>query len=72
MTADRAWSAIGSSNFDNRSFETNDAISMSNAGEALTGRLDASFERYLRRAQEVELLAWMRRGPQHRVKDHVF
>ena len=72
MTVDGAWCAIGSSNFDDRSFETNDEISLSIADEALAARLDAIFERYVRRAQEVDLHAWTRRGSWHKLKDHAF
>jgi len=72
MTVDGTWSAIGSSNFDDRSFETNDEISMSIAGAALAARLDAIFERYVARAQEVKLEAWTRRGTWHKIKDNAF
>jgi len=72
MTVDGAWSAIGSSNFDDRSFETNDEISMSIADAALAGRLDAVFERYVARAQEVKLEQWTRRGTWHKAKDNAF
>ena len=72
MTVDGVWSALGSSNFDDRSFETNDEISLSIADEALAVRLDAIFERYVQRAHEVDLERWMRRGWWHRLKDHAF
>jgi cardiolipin synthase len=72
MTVDGVWSAIGSSNFDDRSFETNDEISLSIADAALAARLDAIFERYVQRANEVDLERWMRRGWWHRVKDNAF
>jgi len=72
MTVDGVWSAIGSSNFDDRSFETNDEISLSIADEALATRLDAIFEKYVQRAHEVELEAWTRRGWWHKLKDNAF
>jgi cardiolipin synthase len=72
MTVDGAWSAIGSSNFDDRSFEINDEISFSIADEALATRLDAIFERYVERAQEIDLHAWTRRGWWHKAKDNAF
>ena len=72
MTVDGVWSAIGSSNFDDRSFETNDEISLSIADEALAARLDAIFEKYVQRAKEVELEAWTRRGWWHKLKDNAF
>ena len=70
MTVDGAWCAIGSSNFDDRSFETNDEIILSIADAALAARMDAIFEKYAARAVEVELAQWKRRGVWHRVKDH--
>jgi cardiolipin synthase len=72
MTVDGVWSAIGSSNFDDRSFETNDEISLSIADEALAARLDAIFERYVQRAEEVRLEDWVRRGWPHKLKDNAF
>ena len=72
MTIDGVWSAIGSSNFDDRSFEINDEISLSIANQALAARLDAIFEKYVRRAHEVDLDRWRRRGWWHRLTDHTF
>jgi cardiolipin synthase A/B len=72
MTVDGVWSAIGSSNFDDRSFETNDEISLSIADQALAARLDSIFERYVQRATAVELERWRRRGWWHKVKDNAF
>jgi cardiolipin synthase len=72
MTVDGVWSAIGSSNFDDRSFETNDEISLSIASEALAANFDAIFQRYVRRANEVELERWTRRGVWHKLKDSTF
>jgi len=72
MTVDGVWSAIGSSNFDDRSFETNDELSLSIADEALARRLDAIFERYVPRAHEVDLERWKQRGWTHKLKDNAF
>ncbi|MGA0609328.1 phospholipase D-like domain-containing protein [Caldimonas sp. KR1-144] len=72
MTVDGVWSAIGSSNFDDRSFETNDEISLSILDQGLAERLDAVFERYVQRAEEIELEAWQRRGWVHKLKDNAF
>ena len=62
MTVDGVWSAVGSSNFDDRSFETNDEITLSIADEALAQRLDGIFEKYVPRAAEIELETWQRRA----------
>ena len=72
MTVDGVWSAIGSSNFDDRSFETNDELSLSIADEALAARFDAIFERYVQRADELDLERWARRGWWHRLKDNAY
>jgi cardiolipin synthase A/B len=45
MTVDSVWSTIGSSNFDDRSFETNDELTLSIRDEALARKLDAISDR---------------------------
>jgi len=55
MTVDGVWSALGSSNFDDRSFETNDELTLSIRDGALARRLDAIFDKYVARATEIEL-----------------
>jgi cardiolipin synthase len=72
MTVDGTWCAIGSSNFDDRSFETNDEISLSLADKAVVTRLDGIFEKYVQRAEEIQLDAWQRRGTWHKLKDNAF
>jgi cardiolipin synthase A/B len=70
MTIDGVWSAVGSSNFDDRSFETNDEITLGLLDAALAQKLDAIFEKYVRRAEEVRLERWRRRGLWHKLKDN--
>lgn len=72
MTVDGAWSAIGSSNFDHRSFETNDEITLGILDGALAARLDAIFGKYAQRAEEVQLEAWRKRGWLHKLKDNTY
>jgi len=72
MTVDGVWSAIGSSNFDDRSFETNDEITLSIRDEALARKLDAIFEKYVPRAAEVQLERWRKRALTHKLKDNFF
>jgi cardiolipin synthase A/B len=72
MTVDGIWSAVGSSNFDDRSFETNDEITLAIKDDTIAQRLDAIFEKYVRRAQEIELQAWRGRGTWHKLKDNTF
>ena len=70
MTIDGVWSAIGSSNFDDRSFETNDEITLGICDSETTHRLDAIFERYAQRCREVDLDQWRRRSPLHKLVDN--
>lgn len=72
MTVDGVWSAVGSSNFDDRSFETNDEITLGIRDAATAQRLDAIFEKYVQRATEIELEAWRHRGLWHKFKDNFF
>ncbi|MCY7371730.1 MAG: phospholipase D-like domain-containing protein [Polaromonas sp.] len=72
MTIDGVWSAIGSSNFDDRSFDTNDEITLGIHDAALAGQLDAVFEKYAPRCKEIELKAWQNRGLWHKFKDNAF
>jgi cardiolipin synthase len=70
MTVDGVWSAVGSSNFDDRSFETNDEITLAIKDCALAERLDAVFLRYVPRAREIELERWRKRGAWQKLRDN--
>ena len=70
MTIDGSWSAIGSTNFDDRSFDTNDEITLAVLDAPLARKLDAVFERYVRRANEIDLEQWRKRGAWHKLKDN--
>jgi len=72
MTIDGVWSAVGSSNFDDRSFETNDEITLGIKDEAIARKLDAIFEKYVAKAEEIKLEAWQNRGTWHKLKDNAF
>ena len=72
MTIDGVWSAIGSSNFDDRSFETNDEITLGVLDAVTAQRLDAVFEKYAPRCKEIELETWRKRGLWHKLKDNAF
>jgi cardiolipin synthase len=69
MTVDGVWCAVGSSNFDDRSFETNDEITVGFHDEALARRLEEIFEADLRHCVELTPETWRARGLWHRVKD---
>jgi cardiolipin synthase len=70
MTVDGCWSSVGSTNFDDRSFDTNDEITLGILDEGVAARFERIFERYVQRAQEIRLDQWRRRGMLHKLKDN--
>jgi cardiolipin synthase len=68
MTVDGCWSAVGSTNFDDRSFDTNDEITLGILDPGIAAQLDAIFEKYVARADEIKLEEWKKRGVVRRVK----
>lgn len=55
LTVDDDWAVIGSSNFDNRSFDLNYEITLAVVDEQLTSELNRSTDRDLERAREIHL-----------------
>ena len=70
MTVDGIYSVVGSSNFDPRSLETNDeaALGILDAKTAL--KIDEIFERYVKRATEIDVEKWAKRSVFHKIKDY--
>lgn len=71
MSVDGVWCAVGSSNFDDRSFETSDEITLGIRDAALAAQLEAIFDSDCRHCVELELDTWMARGAWHRAKDNL-
>jgi len=71
MTIDSEWSSVGSSNFDDRSFETNDEIALGILDAGTARQLDAIFEKYARHAREIRLEEWKRRPLAHKLVDQL-
>jgi cardiolipin synthase len=61
---------VGSTNFDDRSFDTNDEITLGILDKDIAARLDAMFEKYARRAEEIQVEKWRKRGVLHKLKDN--
>ena len=72
MTVDGAWCTVGSANFDDRSFEINEEITLGFKDAATAERLDQIFEKYAARASEINLEAWRKRGWKHRLIDNYY
>ncbi len=69
MTVDGVWCCVGSSNFDDRSFETNDEITIGFKDKKLARQLEEIFTDDLKLCKELDAAGWKRRGLLHRAKD---
>jgi cardiolipin synthase len=70
MTVDGVWCAIGSSNFDDRSFEINQEVTLGLFDAGMAGRFETIFLRDAAECVELEHAAWRRRGLWHKLKDN--
>ena len=66
MTVDGGWSAVGSANFDNRSFQLNDEATLCITSEAFAAQLTEQFARDLAVSERIEPGRWSDRGPLQR------
>ena len=71
IAIDGVWCGIGSSNFDDRSFEINDEVIVGIADAGLTGELERIFEDDARECVEVDLETWKARPWRIRLLDGV-
>jgi cardiolipin synthase len=58
LSIDGAWSSVGSVNFDNRSFQLQDEVTLCVCSRDFARRLDAQFQRDLERSAEIDLDRW--------------
>ena len=72
IVVDGLWAAVGSTNFDDRSFEINDEISLVIHDEAIARELEETFERDLKDAKAVDLEQWKKRPILHKARDFVW
>ena len=61
LTIDGAWSSVGSVNFDNRSFQLQDEVTLCVRSNAFAAQLDAQFERDLGRSECIDPQRWRKR-----------
>lgn len=69
MTVDGIYSVVGSCNFDDRSFETNDEVTVGILDAETATKLDALFEKYVPRATQIDVEKWAKRSIGHKIKD---
>jgi cardiolipin synthase len=66
---DGIWSAVGSVNFDNRSFQLHDEATLCVQSESFAAELTKQFERDLEVSDRIDASRWSRRGPAQRVTE---
>ncbi len=71
ITIDRAWSTIGSANFDNRSFALNDEANISVQDPKLAAALDAQFEQDQKLSKPITLENWKHRSTPEKAAEFV-
>lgn len=69
MIVDGLWSHVGSTNFDDRSFDINDEASVGLIDPGVAAQLRAAFERDLQACEQVTLEEWQQRSAWHRFID---
>jgi cardiolipin synthase len=69
MMVDGLFSVVGSANFDNRSLELNDELSVAVFDPALTARLESDFEKDLLVSKKIDLESWRSRPFPERTRD---
>jgi cardiolipin synthase len=69
MVIDRAWGHIGSTNFDERSFDINAEVSLGILDAGVAAELLADFEQDLEDAVRLDLESWRRRPRTDRIKE---
>jgi cardiolipin synthase len=69
MSIDSCWATVGSTNFDDRSFEVNDEVTLVIYDEQIARELEQTFENDLAHARKVELEPWKKRAAWHKVVD---
>jgi cardiolipin synthase A/B len=70
MTVDGLWVTVGSTNFDTRSFSTNDEANLNVYDRHFAGAQERIFEQDLERARRITLEQWERRPLSEKLWDH--
>jgi cardiolipin synthase A/B len=69
FAVDGSWGAIGSTNFDDRSFEINDEVTLSVFDPPFARALEEIFEADLEHCRELTLEEWKKRSVVHKLQD---
>jgi cardiolipin synthase len=69
LVVDSAWSSVGTVNFDNRSFQLHDEVTLCVWDEHFAGLLTEQFERDLESVEELDPERWAKRGAGQRLSE---
>jgi cardiolipin synthase A/B len=71
LTVDESWSSVGSVNFDNRSFQLHDEVTLCAQSERFAGELHEVFEKDLEASERIEPDEWQERPITQRARENV-
>jgi cardiolipin synthase len=71
LTVDEIWSSVGSVNFDNRSFQLHDEVTLCVQSERFAGQLHDVFEKDLEASERIEPDEWHERSITQRARENV-
>jgi cardiolipin synthase A/B len=71
LTVDDIWSSVGSVNFDNRSFQLHDEVTLCVQSELFAGQLHEVFERDLEDSERIQPDKWFERPMTQRARENV-
>jgi len=71
LTVDESWASVGSVNFDNRSFQLHDEVTLCAQSERFAGELHEVFENDLEASERIEPDEWRERPMTHRARENV-
>src|SRR5918995_663218 len=71
LTVDEIWSSVGSVNFDNRSFQLHDEVTLCAQSERFAGELHEVFEKDLEASERIEPDGWRERPITQRARENV-
>jgi cardiolipin synthase A/B len=71
LTVDEIWSSVGSVNFDNRSFQLHDEVTLCVQSERFAGQLHEVFDRDLEDSERIQPEKWVERPITQRARENV-
>ncbi len=71
IIVDGEWASIGSTNFDDRSFQLNDEVTVGVVDSKIAAQLKAAFENDLKEAEERHFEEWKNRTLWHKLEDGI-